>query len=256
MTTATTPRWGDQIAVEVVNGIPYRMYTERPRRVEDLLAYAARWGTRPHVIQAERSVSFDELRHAVANKARVLAELGVKRGDRVFLIGWNGPEWVVNFWACLCAGAAPVLANTWWSANEMANGLALMQPALSLADAPAAAKLPAGARVGPWDIDVTPTADADRAPESSGSNDDEEATALVIFTSGTSGQPKAVVLTHRALLARLQMTLHITKKYPHQLDESAHDVTLITGPLFHVGGMQTLLRAVIVGDTIVLSSCR
>ncbi|WP_029001038.1 class I adenylate-forming enzyme family protein [Azohydromonas australica] len=250
---STTARWGDQIAVEVVNGIPYRMYTERPHRVEELLAFARRWGTRPHVIQGERVLSFDDLCHAVARKARVLGELGVRSGDRVFILGWNGPEWVVNFWACLAAGAAPVLANAWWSATEVANGLALMQPALTLADESAAAKLPAGSRTGPWAIDVTPMEDAAVAVDASRSEDE---TALVIFTSGTSGSPKAVVLSHRALLARLQMTLHVTRKLPHQVDESAHDVTLITGPLFHVGGMQTLLRALIVGDTLVLTRGR
>ena len=88
------------------------------------------------------------------------------------------------------------------------------------------------------------------------SKPDEEETALIIFTSGTSGEPKAVVLSHRAVLARLQMTLHVTRKLPHQVDESARDVTLLTGPLFHVGSMQTLLRAVIVGDTLVLSRGR
>jgi acyl-CoA synthetase (AMP-forming)/AMP-acid ligase II len=249
--SSTAAPWGDQIAVEVVRGIPYRMYTDRPRRVEALLAHAARWGTRPHIVQGERSISFDDLRHAVENKAHVLAELGVKRGDAVFVIGWNGPEWVVNFWACLAAGAAPVLANAWWSTQEIADALALMRPTLTLADERAAAKLPQGTRSAPWAIDVSP------APDFAASDSqDEEATALVIFTSGTSGQPKAVVLSHRALLARLQMTLQVTKKLPHQVDESAHDVTLITGPLFHVGGMQTLLRAVIVGDTIVLTQGR
>lgn len=251
---STTPaRWGDQIAVETVNGIPYRMYTERPKRVEELLALAARWGSRPHLIQGERVLGFDDLRSAVAHKARALAECGVKTGDKVFLIGWNGPEWVVNFWACLRAGAAPVLANAWWSVNEVANGLALMQPALVLADDAAAAKLPAGTRTAPWAIDLTLAADAEMAVDAEA---DEEATALVIFTSGTSGQPKAVVLSHRALLARLHMTLQVTKKLPHQVDEAARDVALITGPLFHVGGMQTLLRAVVVGDTIVLTSGR
>jgi acyl-CoA synthetase (AMP-forming)/AMP-acid ligase II len=55
------------------------------------------------------------------------------------------------------------------------------------------------------------------------------------------------------VLARLHMTLQITRKLPHQLDDAAHDITLITGPLFHVGSMQALLRAMVVGDTLVLS---
>jgi acyl-CoA synthetase (AMP-forming)/AMP-acid ligase II len=253
MATAITARWGDQIAVELVNGVPYRMYTERPRRVEELLAFAARWGTRPHIIQGERVVTFEDLHQAVAAKARVLADLGVRPGERVFLLGWNGPEWIVNFWACLSAGAVPVLANTWWSAKEVANGLALMQPVLTLADEPAAAKVPKESRVGPWAIDTSPRQDSDAAVDGSRS---EEDTAVIIFTSGTSGQPKAVVLSHRAVLARLHMTLQVTRKLPHQVDESARDIALITGPLFHVGQMQTLLRAVIVGDTLVVTSGR
>ena len=96
-------RWGDQIAVEVVNGVPYRMYAERPRRLEDLLAFADRWGDRPHIVQGERVVTFADLRQGRAGQGcRTAGRLGVKRGERVFILGWNSPEWVINFWACLC----------------------------------------------------------------------------------------------------------------------------------------------------------
>ncbi|HUD34502.1 MAG TPA: fatty acid--CoA ligase family protein, partial [Variovorax sp.] len=65
-----------------------------------------------------------------------------------------------------------------------------------------------------------------------------------------------VLLSHRAVLARLQMTLHVTRKLPQQIDAPSPDVTLVTGPLFHVGGMQTLLRAFVVGETLVLPEGR
>lgn len=250
--SSAAARWSDQIDVEVVNGIPYRMYAERPRRVEDLLTLSDRWGARPYIIQSDDTLSFDDLRKAVAAKVAELRRSGAQRGDRVFILGWNSPEWVVNFWACLQAGAVPVLANTWWSAAEVAKGLAALDPALTLADAPAVAKMPAGARLGRWEIDLA--AQPDAVAEDGGR--DEEETGLIIFTSGTSGEPKAVVLSHRALLARLHMTLHITRKLPHQVDGAEHDVTLLTGPLFHVGTMQALLRAVVVGDTLVLSRGR
>ena len=45
--SSATAQWGDQIAVETVHGVPYRMYTQRPRRVESLLQYTDRWGDRP-----------------------------------------------------------------------------------------------------------------------------------------------------------------------------------------------------------------
>lgn len=247
--------WGKEISTETIGGIPFRMYTDRPRQVESLLEFAGRWGARPHIIQGDRVLTFEELHRAAVAKACQLAGMGIQRGDRIFILAWNSPEWVLNFWACLVGGAVPVLANAWWSEVEVGNALAALQPAMTLADDRCAQRVPAGARLGPWGIDTSEGQGGDVGSHA-GAERSEEDTALVIFTSGTSGQPKAVVLSHRALLARLQMTLHITRKLPQQVDETARDVTLITGPLFHVGGMQTLMRSVVVGDTLVLSQGR
>jgi len=245
----TPVTWGKEVATEVIGGIPYKMYKDRPHRVGDLLDFSLRWGSRSHIIHGERALTFHELHSAVLSKAAALSTLGLMAGERIFILGWNSPEWVVNFWACLRTGCVPVLANAWWSSAEVLHGLQALKPGLVLADSRSAEKVPEGWRTGPWDIDTVTKPNYEDANEIS---QDEEETALIIFTSGTSGLPKAVVLSHRAILARLQMTLHITRKLPHQVDESARDVTLLTGPLFHVGSMQSLLRAVIVGDTLVL----
>ncbi|MEY4138284.1 MAG: hypothetical protein RLZZ371_466 [Pseudomonadota bacterium] len=247
--SSTARSWGKDIATEIVGGVPYRMYTERPHRVQELLAFIDTWGDRPYVVQGERSLSFGDMHKAILAKAATLVKLGVKRGERVFILGWNSPEWIANVWACFAAGAVPVLANAWWSATEIDNGLALIKPVLTLADARTADKVPPPWKTGPWDIDTSGQGELLTDVDLSG---DEGESAFIMFTSGTSGQPKAVVLPHRAPLARLQMTAQITKKLPHQVDRAAHDVTLITGPLFHIGGMTTVMRAVMVGDTLVL----
>ena len=251
------PRWGDRVEVERINGVPFRMYAERPHRLEHLLAFASRWGARPHIAQADRVLTFDDLRHAVMTKARDLVEHGVKAGDRVFLMGWNSADYVVNFWAVLRAGAVPVLANTWWSEAEVSGALELLRPALILADRRASTKISPSWRRVAWEVDATSSGaiDADHTHETVTHTDENDA-AVIIFTSGTSGRPKAVVLSHRALLANLQMLLNMTRRLPQQVDETSADVALHTGPLFHIGGAQAIMRAVTVGNTLVLPAGR
>jgi acyl-CoA synthetase (AMP-forming)/AMP-acid ligase II/alcohol dehydrogenase class IV len=197
-------------------------------------------------------LTFANLKSAVGAKSRALAAAGIKRGDRVFVLGWNGPEWVVNFWACLRAGAVPVAANAWWSESELAEALTALKPALTLADARGAARVPPDWRCGAWEIepDSTETSDDDAALP------DEGDPAVIIFTSGTEGRAKAVVLAHRSLLASLQMLLHISRRLPQQIDETAGEVILHTGPLFHIGGVGALLRGVTVGNTLVMPQGR
>lgn len=250
--------WGDRIAVEEIGGVPFRMYVERPKRISELFAFAERWGSRPYVVQGERVLTFADLKTAVGAKARALTSAGIRRGDRVFVLGWNGPEWVVNFWACVSAGAVPVAANAWWSEGELADALTALKPALTLADSRGATRMPTGWRIGQWETELNQTDATDEAiPDAALPNEpSENDPAVIIFTSGTEGQPKAVVLAHRSLLASLQMLLHISRRLPQQLDETAGEAILHTGPLFHIGGVGAMLRGVTVGNTLVMPQGR
>lgn len=250
--TAAEATWGSEIEQVDLDGVSFRMYTQRPRRLGGLLDYAARWADKPHIVQGERVVTFADVRSAAGAKATELAGQGIGAGDRVFILGFNSPEWVINFWAIVSLGAVPVLANAWWSPQELEHAVSLLDPQLVLADTRGARIVPEGVRTGTWGAPDT----AATGPAPSDPSQAENDPAVIIFTSGTEGHPKAVVLSHRSLLAGLQMLLHITRRLPHQVPDDSGDTSLHTGPMFHIGGVQTLLRAVIVGDTLVMPAGR
>ncbi|MER5437673.1 class I adenylate-forming enzyme family protein [Streptomyces sp. NPDC002790] len=244
--------WGREIVVERAGGVPYRLYDPRTRRVASLLDHAERWADRIHAVQGDVRLDFGELREAVQRKAAVLRQQGIGPGDRVALLGWNGPDWVVNVWAVWWLGAVPVLVNSWWSTREIKHAFDQLQPQAALADSRLARKLLAGTVTAPWS---TPAIIDEPLPERA-EGDDENEPALILFTSGSTGFPKAVVLSHRSIISGLHALLAVTKRLPQDLGATPASVALHTAPLFHVGGVQTLVRSVVVGETLVFPEGR
>jgi acyl-CoA synthetase (AMP-forming)/AMP-acid ligase II len=259
VTTADTmtclPAWGTQIVVDDASGVPFRMYEQRPRHLREILCFAARWSERVHLIQGSREFSFGAVARAIHTKVQELARSGLRPGDRVLVLGWNSPEYVVNTWSCIALGAVPLMANPWWSEVEVAGAVELLAPAAALADERGRPKLPAGVRAARWDVDWSGGCD-DRERPFPDHGGDENDPAAVVFTSGTSGRPKAAVLAHRSYLANLQMLLHISRRLPQDLTDESGEVVLHTIPLFHIGGIQMLLRSMVLGNTVVLPEGR
>jgi acyl-CoA synthetase (AMP-forming)/AMP-acid ligase II len=167
------------------------------------------------------------------------------------ILAFNSAEWIVAYWATLAAGAVVVLANAWWSEAELRHALGVVDVALILADPRSAKLVPDGMPV--LELEDMAARAAGRPPLSPApplAGEDEP--AMILFTSGTSGPPKGAVLPHRSVIALQHMLLHVTRQLPHTLtDESPREVALQTGPLFHIGGVQALVRQLLLGGTLV-----
>jgi len=246
--------WGTDVVVEDVLGWPCRVFTPRPIHLGQLLAESDRHGDRAHLVAGDSRLAFDELAPAVQRVAARLATEGLQPGDRLLLLGANGLPWVVTFWAALAYGWILIPGNAWWSAEEVGHAVATVDARLAVADARRRDRLPPG--IPTLDLETILTAGphpapapVDAAPPGAAGEDDA---AVILFTSGTTRFPRGATLTHRGLLANLHNLLVVGGRMPGTGGEAKPgSVTLMTMPLFHIGGIQQLLTAVVGGATLV-----
>jgi long-chain acyl-CoA synthetase len=251
--------WGSEVAEEDVLGHPCLNFTRRRRQLSDLLIDSRRFANRDYLVQGERRVSFAENEVAVHRVASTLHERGIGLGDRVLLFGANSIEWVTAFWAILEVGGTIVLGNAWWSKAELAHALDTVQPKVVLADEARAARLPDDRQRLEFD---ELAAAAARPSRESGWNArrapvQEDDPAIVLFTSGTTGLPKGAVLSHRGIIATLQGLLVITRRLP--LSDGplpSESRSLLSIPLFHIGGLQQIVTPMLGGGTLVFTEGR
>lgn len=244
--------WGETIA-RATGGSPFLQFSPRPGNLSQVLAECRRFPDRPALVQDDRQLTFADLVQEAEAFAGTLVSNGIGPGDRVLLLGWNSVDWVVAFWATVRTGAVAVLGNSWWGRPDVVAAIELVDPMIVVVDdhhAPLVAEhslvLPM-ARVG---LAATreDRAELDPAPAAVDENDP----AVVIFTSGSTGRPKGVVLSHRSVIAQLHSVLQLAGRLPRgPRSRQETEVTLVTGPLFHVGALQTVVRAVVVGATLV-----
>ena len=157
------------------------------------LVELARDGTR-------REWSFAEVSERSARLAGTFARRGIGRGDVVMTLIGNRPEWVIAMCACFRVGAVVLPCTEQLRAKDLRLRLAVAQPALILADERNSAEL----RDAGTDADAVPVLlvpdealfDAEPAPAVELTAEDP---CLITFTSGTSGEPKAVVHAQRYL---------------------------------------------------------
>jgi acyl-coenzyme A synthetase/AMP-(fatty) acid ligase len=162
-----------------------------------------------------REWAFGEVAEASRRAAGTLAARGVGRGDVVMTLVGNRPEWVIAMLACFRLGAVVLPCTEQLRPADLRHRLDATSPALVVCDERNAGVLAAAGRAdgvllvpGPELTAGSPVAGAELAPEDP---------CLITFTSGTAGEPKAVLHAQRYLAGQRLQAEHWLDARPGRL---------------------------------------
>ncbi len=202
-----------------------------------LRAAAARHDDHPAYVQGETTLSYAGLLERVRRTAAGYREIGLRPGDRVVVWAPNTIDWVVAALAVSYAGAILIPANSRYLGSEVAALVERTSASLLVvsdgflgrnqsAEVRAASDLPSLLAI----IDVTtlPTAepgDIDEVADAVGPDD----VADILFTSGTTGQPKGAMSAHR-------QTVGVSRVWAELGGLQEDDRYLVVNPFFHSFG--------------------
>ncbi|MEN9934644.1 MAG: hypothetical protein RLZZ387_1223 [Chloroflexota bacterium] len=194
-----------------------------------------------------------------------LVSLGVRPGDKVAIMLPNTPHFIMCYYAILKAGAVVVPLNVLFKQHELAyhlqdsDAVALIawegflgEAAPGFEAAPACRRLPVAQAPGsPLQLPdgATPLTAlmADRSPSFDTAQTSADDTAVILYTSGTTGRPKGAELSHFNIFMN---TLVMNEKLVRQGDDA---VGLATLPLFHSFGQTCVMNMVLyAGGTIAM----
>jgi long-chain acyl-CoA synthetase len=197
-------------------------------------------------------LTYAELDERSARLAALLREQGLQQGDRVGVMLPNVLEFPVSYYGVLRAGGVVVPMNVLLKRREIAFYLEDSGSKLLLAWHGFAAEARAGATdAGVELVEVEPESFAEllgrHEPDAALAASDEEGTAVILYTSGTTGKPKGAELTHFNLTRNSEIASRTTSNV------KAGDVVLGALPLFHSFGQTVSMNASLrVGATLTL----
>ena len=217
------------------------------------------------IVAGEERLSFADLDSWSERLAHALVSRGVRKGDRVGIAMRNCPAWVVSYMAIAKAGGVAALLNGWWQPHEMQHALDMVEPKLIIADAPRAKriegvcgtcaliKLPIEEPLEGALAPLLADADAESVlPEITPEDD-----ATILFTSGSTGESKGALSTHRAVTTGVYAyatgLIVLLGIMTEENRAPATKRTLINVPLFHVTGeVPVMLNSFVISRTMVM----
>ena len=178
----------------------------------------------------ERRYSHAEIEALTDGLAATLRGRGVRSGQRVALMSSNRPEFVVAVRAIWRLGAAVVLLSPAWKQSEVQHALALTGPSHAVGDHPVLAELMPMLHL---DEPITEGRASFGEPS-------PESDAVLVFSSGTTGMPKAVRHTHRSFGAAIG-------HWRSALQMTSSDRMQIVTPASHILGLLNIITALDTG---------
>ncbi|HVD39686.1 MAG TPA: AMP-binding protein [Solirubrobacterales bacterium] len=152
---------------------------------------------------------FGELIAQSAGLSGAFAARGVERGDVVMTLVGNRIEWVLTLLACWRMGAVALPCNTMLRRHDLEHRVAAANPKLCVGEEGLLAEMPEGVPLMTM-ADVARALDEDQAQETPAAVEemDGEDPALIVFTSGTTGEPRGVVHGYRYLMGQRVQAEH------------------------------------------------
>ncbi|MCY4276927.1 MAG: class I adenylate-forming enzyme family protein [Gammaproteobacteria bacterium] len=242
---------GFEVRERVRDGHRVRVFKENHTWLGEVFAAFETFAADECLVCGDVRMSYAECRSKAARLAEHLHHVhDVKPGTRIGLALPNSPEWIVSFVAIVALGAVPALINPRAGRDEFAHCLEI-----------AGCRLCIDSR-----MEILPSLIAEQGdhllPLASRRSEDE---ALLMFTSGTTGLPKAASFSHDAVLTALKTLQYSSALIAKQMADAygidfetllamrPRPVNLLVFPLFHVSGCQaTFLNGLMQGGKLVL----
>jgi len=255
----TGPGGAFEIVVEDVLGHPTQVYKQRMHSLRELMAQSALRADQEWLVQGDERYTYGEHDRLARVAAGKLAALGVERGDRVALCSANDPAWVITWWAGAILGAVVVPLNAWWKTEELDFGMHDSGAKVLVADSRRLALFENRPEhtfeIGGSFNDLIAGDD----PGMPTGPIDEDDILAILYTSGTTGQPKGATITHRQALANLQniivtgVAAAMRGTPPPEAEAGIRSASLLVVPLFHVTGcLATMILNYATGAKLVL----